>query len=100
MIIDDETLFAEFESLGEVEVENRLTHFAFENITRIYAERWLNRKIDQQLRATQLERESAAEEAKRRRFRQLTGLATHATLAAAAILLTIVLVVTYRSVFT
>jgi hypothetical protein len=99
IIIMDESdaFFAEFDRLGEAEVERRLTHFAFDNLQCVYAERWLNRKIDERLRAAQLEREMS-EEARRQRVRLFVKLATNVTIALMAVLLMVV-VVAYRSHF-
>ena len=37
-------IFAEFETLGEIEVNSRVEHKVYDDITRAYALRWLNEK--------------------------------------------------------
>jgi len=41
---NSQQLFAEFETLGEIEVNQRLEHKVYDDTTRAYALRWLNDK--------------------------------------------------------
>ncbi len=41
---DSERIFAEFETLGEIEVNSRVEHKVYDDTKRAYALRWLNEK--------------------------------------------------------
>lgn len=96
-VSESETIFAEFESLGEAEVEERLALATFDSIRRAYAQRWLNQKGADRFQAA--EREAARKKADQDRIRRRAQAIAYAVLVAAVMALVIAFLVSHRTFF-